>query len=440
MKWNVAVAAALGAALVAGHASAQQRIPKPGRQDLKAKGPLAGLPAAPGPHFAKIQGLKDGEWVNLGAPAPDPKWGRARGRSWSAKMPYAPELQGAFLHGQGVHGYIKPDGYFMDDIWFYDLNGHRWICLYPGTDTKHFVENIEKGELKVDANGQLADKQGHAVPFSSIPGHSYQNHTYDTDQHKYIFGCGFVGIGDEQHVREQEWCKKGKGLLVQQSKGDKVLATPYFFDAVGGNFERFPGDGPKQPFPYKLSVLFYLPTRRALWYYTEGTTLICDLATRKWSDSGAKGITPPGTADVGACYDGKRDRIYTGKGPYGDPKRAAEGNVYIYDVKTNAWSNPPNKANAAALPATNYGSALYDSASDRLLSFAVWEGKGTVSAYNPDKEEWESSAPIPKEVVGGGACWHAFYSPEVNATFAYVAGDSDDRGTMWAFRYKNAKK
>jgi hypothetical protein len=21
----------------------------------------------------------------------------------------------------------------MDDVWFYDLNGHRWICCYPGT-------------------------------------------------------------------------------------------------------------------------------------------------------------------------------------------------------------------------------------------------------------------------------------------------------------------
>src|SRR5262245_50226850 len=93
-------------------------------------GPLAGLPGGPGAHVSRIRSFGDNEWSNLGSPAADPKWGRARGRSWSSKMPYAPDLQGAFLHGQGIHGFIKPDGYFMDDIWFYDLNGHRWICIY----------------------------------------------------------------------------------------------------------------------------------------------------------------------------------------------------------------------------------------------------------------------------------------------------------------------
>src|SRR5262245_1332786 len=99
--------------------AAQQKaeLRKAGKQQAR-KGVLAGLPSAPGAHLARIKSLKDGEWINLGAPAADPKWGMGRGRSWSCKMPYAPELQGAFLNGQGVHGYIKPDGRFMDDIYF----------------------------------------------------------------------------------------------------------------------------------------------------------------------------------------------------------------------------------------------------------------------------------------------------------------------------------
>src|SRR5438132_1285247 len=72
------------------------------------QGPLAGLPSKPGPHIDKIKALGNNEWLDLGAPAADPLWGKARGRSWGAKMPYAPDLQGAFLAGQGVHGYIKP--------------------------------------------------------------------------------------------------------------------------------------------------------------------------------------------------------------------------------------------------------------------------------------------------------------------------------------------
>ena len=51
-------------------------------------------------------------------------------------MPLAPELRGAFLFGEGVHGYAKPDGRYMDDLWFYDVNAHRWVCCYPGADTK----------------------------------------------------------------------------------------------------------------------------------------------------------------------------------------------------------------------------------------------------------------------------------------------------------------
>src|SRR5262245_35880721 len=88
------------------------------------KGPLADRPSQPVPHIEQSKALRDNEWLNLGPPAADPKWGKGRGRSWSSKMTYAPDLQGAFLVGQGVHGFIRPDGRY-DDIFFYDLNAHR---------------------------------------------------------------------------------------------------------------------------------------------------------------------------------------------------------------------------------------------------------------------------------------------------------------------------
>ncbi len=55
--------------------------------------PLTGLPSKPGPHVERIKALADNTWLELGAPAPDPKWGRARGRSWFAAMPFAPVLR-----------------------------------------------------------------------------------------------------------------------------------------------------------------------------------------------------------------------------------------------------------------------------------------------------------------------------------------------------------
>jgi hypothetical protein len=124
-------------------------------------GPLAGLPSLPGSHIAKIKALADNSWIELGAPTADPRWGRARGRSWLAKMPFAPELRGAFLFGEGVHGYTKPDGHYMDDLWFYDLNGHRWICCYPGAGTRTLA-------LKINADGFEATSDGNPIPVASM--------------------------------------------------------------------------------------------------------------------------------------------------------------------------------------------------------------------------------------------------------------------------------
>src|SRR5205823_4055359 len=142
------------------------------------KGPLADLPSKPAAHAEKIKAMGDNEWLNLGAPAADPKWGKARGRSWCAPMPYAPDLGGGFLYGEGVHGYTKPDGHYMDDLWFYDANAHRWVCVYPGYDTRN------PPELSVNADGFEATKDGEPVPIAA-PGHGYGMSRYDPDTHRF---------------------------------------------------------------------------------------------------------------------------------------------------------------------------------------------------------------------------------------------------------------
>ncbi len=49
------------------------------------KGPLADLPSKPAAHVEKIKAMGDNEWLKLGAPAADPKWGKARGSAWALK-------------------------------------------------------------------------------------------------------------------------------------------------------------------------------------------------------------------------------------------------------------------------------------------------------------------------------------------------------------------
>jgi hypothetical protein len=119
------------------------------------KGPLADLPSKPAAHIEKIKAMGDNEWLNLGVPAADPKWGKARGSSWGAKaLILAPDKRGAFLYGEGVHGYVKPDGHVMDDLWFYDINKHAWLCLYPGTNTKTFTQRVKDKQLLIDEDGR----------------------------------------------------------------------------------------------------------------------------------------------------------------------------------------------------------------------------------------------------------------------------------------------
>jgi hypothetical protein len=154
-------------------------------ENNEAKGPLAALPSPPGPHIEKIKALGDNQWLDLGAPAPDPKWGKARGRSWSSNMPFAPDVCGMFVFGEGVHAYVKPDGHYMNDLWFYDVNAHRWICLYSGIEVKTIVQRIEEGELTVDANRLLVDRRGQPLPPLLI--HAYGYLAYNPDARKLAF-------------------------------------------------------------------------------------------------------------------------------------------------------------------------------------------------------------------------------------------------------------
>src|SRR5687768_2625554 len=60
-------------------------------------------------------------------------------------LPYAPDLEGAWLTGAGVHAYVTPEGRFMDHIWFYDRNAHRWIAIYAGLEVATFGTALMTG-------------------------------------------------------------------------------------------------------------------------------------------------------------------------------------------------------------------------------------------------------------------------------------------------------
>jgi len=407
---------------------------------VERKGPLAGLPSAPSSQLEKIKELGDNQWVNLGSPAADPKWGKACGRSWGAKMVFASDLRGAFLTGEGPHGLIKPDGHLMDDLWFYDINSNRWICVYPGMEATHFTQQVKDQELKIDDNGLLVNKDGEPLPQHTMI-HSYALVTYDPDMRRFAWPFGGSGSGYLNGLDSKGGTEGLNLLRAQPGKWNDPSKSysPWFYDTVAGKFDCYvlaeKGPGPV------ISIggtFLYISSKKQ--YLAPQNSVFFDPAARKWVSAGAKGPLPTGM-DHSSCYDPKRDRVYMGGGIYNDVKKP-EDNFFIYDIKTATWTKP-NPTGKFPLNYTSCGAFFnYDSVNDVVVLLMDW-GKETY-VYNPETNAWAEPLTTPKGVghdaAGANSFGNGFYDPELNAFFCHFAGDGYPNGTMWAYRYKKAAK
>jgi hypothetical protein len=393
------------------------------RQD--AKGPLAGLPGAAGPHIEKIQALGDNAWLELGSPASDPKWGRARGRSWTTIMPYAPELQGAFLFGEAVHGYSKPDGHYMDDLWFYDARGHRWICCYPGADTKTL-------DLRLNADGFESTPDGEPTPVASQV-HGYQMNSYDSDLKRFMSMPNPHGYEKKALPQRELWVKSAP-----------ADASPWFFESLSGkwNRTRTGTPGPSSGFG---DTLHYIPSmKKAFFAHRSQEVSLYDARTNKWEKANPTGPPPPFGIDATSCYDSKRERIYIGGGSYPVAPEGTNG-FRIYDLKTNAWIDPKPKGapcrGSNSYPTKN-ALMIYDPKRDVVLLVVHSHHddkpeKLGVYIYDPEGNAWaDEPLAVPEKLGRDRKPKNGFYSPELNAIFIHSAGDSQDDGVIWAFRYR----
>jgi hypothetical protein len=389
------------------------------------KGPLARLPSPPGPHIDKIKDLGDNTWLSLGSPAADSRWGKARGRAWGCCMPLAPELRGAFLFGEGVHGYTKPDGHYMDDLWLYDINGHRWVCCYPGADVKTL-------DLTISRDGFEATAEGEPIPVASMA-HAYEMVTYDTDAKRFLSMPCPGDYWKKPLERRLRWLEKAP-------KDNARGASPWMFDTTTGKWDRRVSATP-HPRSGFGDVLIYLPGKKqAFFRNTEGVWLY-DTAANTWKARKPRGPKPPFGIDPTTCYDSRRQRIYLGGGSY--PVAPRDSNAFwIYDLQTDSWIDPrPREAPCDGSPSynTNVAAMHYDSVNDVVVLFRHGGDRKErgVFVYDPKANAWLDDSTRPFKPTG--QCVNAFYDPRLNAHFFHVAGDSDDNGAIWVYRYKKAK-
>jgi len=387
-------------------------------QTPRPRGALTGLPSPPGTQVARIVALGEDRWLSLGSPAPDPKWGKARGRSWTPRMPYAPALRAAFLCGCGIHGYVKPDGHFMDDLWAYDIQAHRWTCVYPGADTKTL-------RLKLDAHGFEVDDLGRHVPVSFM-GHGYCNQTYDSDRDALMFIYTHSPWWGRALPQRWTWLDQTDRSVERRYYGHAgpVIENrkhPLFYQVDEARWQRkfVEGEGPG---PDRFEgVLEYIPPRRQAFFLDHGRVWFYDLAAGRWLRSPAEKI------DVGydswGCYDSRRQRVYV----------ARKGAFWSYDLKTDRWLPIKGKEQPADLGSCAYGAITYDVAADAVL--VLLKAERAIYIYQPDKNAWTRSS-LPPEADWRRGNVNAFYDPVLGAHFYHLAGDSDDNGVMLVYRWK----
>lgn len=416
------------AVLLAFAAAAQAAERESSATGTPGQGPLASLPSQPGPHLDRIKALGDNAWLELGPAAADPKWGRARGRSWMAKMPLAPERRGAFLYGEGQHGYAKPDGHYMDDLWFYDINAHRWICCYPGASTTNL-------RLQLNADGFEATPQGDLVPVAQQV-HGYEMNTYDTDGRRLMSMPNTHTYWEKALPQRKEWLRP-----------PPADASPWFYETATGRWSRLRTGaiGPRSGYG---NTLIYLPAQKqAVFFDGNQDVWIYDTAKNKWQTVDPKGPRPPFGIDATSCYDSKRHRIYIGGGSY--PVAPAGTNAFwVYDLKSNTWIDPKPAGSpcrgSSSYPTKN-GLMLYDPVSDRvLLVFHSFHDdkpeKLGIYVYDPNTNAWiDEALAIPDKLGRNRQAKNGFFDPELNAMFIHSGGDSNDDGTIWVYRYRRPK-
>jgi len=392
-----------------------------------ADNPLRGLPSKPGPYIEKIKKLGDNEWLELGKPAADPNWGRARGRSWNAALPVAPELGGAFLFGEGVHGYTKPDGHYMDDLWFYDINGHRWVCCYPGADT-HALE------LMIDKDGFEATKDGERLPVAS-QAHGYSMNSYDTDRKRLLSMPNLHGYWKKALRQRENWLKPAP-----------ADASPWMFETTLGKWNRLRTSTSGPTSSYGDTLIYLPPRQQAFFLHRNDEVWFYDTAKDSWKRARPEGPPPPFGIDAVSCYDSTRDCIYLGGGAY--PTVPDNQNAFWrYDLKANRWVDPRPKGEPCR-GSNGYGTLnalmAYDSVNDRvlLLMHSYHYGKPDrlgVYVYNPETNAWVDEPLALPEKLRNTQVKNGFYDAALNAVFLHSAADSQDDGVIWAYRYKSKR-
>jgi hypothetical protein len=386
------------------------------------KSPMADRPSKPGPHLAKVKALGNNAWLNLGKPKPDPKYGAAQGRTWSRKMAFAPDLRGAFLYGEGVHGGSTMRGgkkYYNDDLYFYDVNAHAWVCCHPGTP-------LEDPGLTYDKKlGCERDKHGNIIPVA-VSVHAYWTPDYDVHRKMFTMMPSPASLYWGRALGRHRPYLKDKANKDPRWGG---YGSPWYWDPKTGKWEfrRAKGAAPR----CNVDNVYFYSRKLKKGVNLFGGVWLYDHARNEW-----KKVNAHGGRNGAYCYDHKREWIYVVKA---DRKDGKKNKLTIYDIVNNKWITPKTTGDAGKGMESNQAFFAYDSTND----VAVFHIHGKHHVYDPEKKKW-TTMPVTAlaEHKTRGFRWSSgFYDEKLNAHFYFNARDSNRApGNMWVWRYKQTGK
>lgn len=339
-------------------------------------------------------------------------------------MAFAPSLDGAFLFGEGVHGWRNSrTGRYMDDLWFYDVAGHAWRNLYPGFDTHNppTITLNEDGFTSID---------GKPVPIATMV-HGYDMTAWDSDAQR------FMSMPAPGGYRRKAIPSLPVLLKKEEKRVNRRHASPWFFDMRRGEWDRKRTSGPSVGSGYG-NTLLYLPSlkktflrgKRAVWLY--------DNRANSWERVRPGGPRPPFGIDANSCLDPKRNRIYVGGGKY--PVSKGPNALWIFDIDKRRWVDPkPEGSPGSKYYGTNEALLHCDLVNDVVVLIRHHEPGRGVYVYDPNNNAWTQ---MPGGLPGfwpssrGFKAASGFYHPRLNAHFVFAAGDSRDNGRVFVYRLR----
>ncbi len=394
-----------------------------GENGRRRNGPLAKLPSAPGAHVARIKALADGGWLELGRPAPDPRYGPAPGRSYTCKMAAAPDLGGGFLYGEGVHGGSAVRGgerRYNDDLFFYDLNAHAWIAVYAGTPTSGQGIRYD-AKLKCEVNAE-----GEPMPVAVMI-HGYSDYAY-SPKRKLL-----AALPNGSYF----W-KKALGHFRNWDNVNVIHKQgPWLYDAAGHKWElRTDAGCPKGSCGAVLEFVAKDGKEQLFRYTRSGHVFFYDPDARRWAAAKPRGPQPPWGIEPNACYDTRRNRVYMGGGQYPEPKH--KNTLWAYDVGKNELVDLKAANSKLSVYATWGAVMTYDAPADKviLMRYKGYRGEPTgLFVYDPGANAWRDPKPLPDGFAKRGFEANGFYEAGLNCHVYHMAGDSRADGCVWVYRH-----